>query len=244
MLRSIISILFVLLSVPAIAQDDEDTVATQPALDSMHLLRFSADISRPILFSGSDRRRSYEFEVDYYWKKELYFVVEGGWGRSVLQDSTLSFTSNNKFFKAGITKSMLSRRMANDWDMAFIGARYALGLIERGEASYVTWDPFWGTTSGVVPGKSLTAHWAEVVAGVKLELYKGIFAGWTVRGKFLLNKNAFRELPPAYIAVYGKGDKNAIFDFNFYLGYAIKWQKARPSIPAPVVEPLQENAEQ
>jgi hypothetical protein len=220
------------------AQDDgADTVAREVVIDTMHLLRFSADFSKPVLFSGSDSRRSYEFVADYYWKKELYFVMEGGWGNSTQQDSILSFSSKNTFFKAGINKSMLSRRMSNDWDMAFIGARYALGLIERGDASFVTWDPYWGTTSGIVAGKNLTAHWAEVTAGVKLELYRGIFTGWTARGKFLLNKNSFRELPPAYIAGYGKGEKNAIIDFNFYLGYAIKWQRVKGAATVPNLTP-------
>jgi len=56
-----------------------------------------------------------------------------------------------------------------------------------------------------------------------VEIFKGLFAGWTIRGKFRLNQAPFRELPPAYIAGYGKGDKNAIFDFGFYINYAIRW---------------------
>jgi hypothetical protein len=226
MLKYITSILFLLLSFASLAQDDDDsTEVVIPPRDSLKQLRFGVDISKPIVNSFSDKRKSYEFEADYYWKKELYIVGEAGWGNSTLVDTSLRFSSSNIFFKGGINKSMLSRVMPGDWDMAFIGFRYAIGFIDRGDAYYMTRDNYWGSTTGTIPGTNMTAHWAEVVSGVRLELYKGIFAGWNVRGKFLLNKRQFRELPPAFIAGYGAGDKNSNFDFNFYLSYAIRWRK-------------------
>ena len=227
MLKYITSILFLLLPFVSFAQDDEEdsTAAVVPPRDSVTQLRFGVDISKPVINSFSDKRKSYEFEADYYWKKELYIVGEAGWGSSMLNDTSLRFSSSNIFFKGGINKSMLTRVMPGDWDMAFIGFRYAAGFINRGDAFYMTRDNFWGSTTGIVPGRNMTGHWAEVVSGVRLELYKGIFAGWNVRGKFLLNKRQFRELPTAFIAGYGAGDKNSIFDFNFYLSYAIRWRK-------------------
>jgi len=103
--------------------------------------------------------------------------------------------------------------------------RYALAFIERSEARYTIFDNFWGNTSGTIPGKNMTAHWLELTGGVRVELAKGLFTGWTIRGKFLLNGNQFKDLPPPYVAGYGRGDKNSIFDFNFYISYAIRWKK-------------------
>jgi hypothetical protein len=65
----------------------------------------------------------------------------------------------------------------------------------------------------------------EVTGGMRVELVKGLMAGWNVRGKFLLNTADFRDLAPLYVAGYGRGEKNAVFDFNLYLGYAIRWRK-------------------
>lgn len=227
-LKYIFSIVLLLLSFCAFAQEDEDdsTKAKNIFVDTVAQLRLEIDVSKFVANAVGSKRKSFEFSADYYWRKEIYLAAEGGWGSSHLDDADLNYSSTNTFFKAGINKSMLNRVLPNDWDMAFIGFRYAIGLIKRSDASYITKDSYWGTTTGTVPGQNMTAHWAELVGGVRLELYKGIYTGWTARGKFLLNKSKFKELPPYAIAGYGKGDHNTIFDFNFYLGYAIRWQKA------------------
>jgi hypothetical protein len=40
-----------------------------------------------------------------------------------------------------------------------------------------------------------------------------------------MNGSSFKDLAPLYIAGYGRGDKNSIFDFNMYLSYAIRWDR-------------------
>src|SRR5687768_16185456 len=98
MSRYTISILFLLLSFQAFAQGDEDSVAAKVNADTLGQLRFGFDISKPLFNSFSEKRKSYELEVDYYWKKELYLVAEGGWGSSHLKDTALQFSSTNSFF--------------------------------------------------------------------------------------------------------------------------------------------------
>jgi hypothetical protein len=231
------------LSAPAFAQDADTTDVDNPkvSMDSLHQLRFSVDISKPVINAFIKQRQAYEFEIDYYYKKELYFVAEGGWGSADVIDSakTLVYNTSNVFLKAGINKAMLPRMSKKDWDLLLLGARYGIGFINRSNASYTTYDNFWGTTTGAVPAKSYTAHWAEITAGMKVELIRGFFAGYNVRARFLLNRKSFSELPPSYIAGYGKGDKGSIFDFNFYLSYAIRWQKAgeRRIAATPVIPP-------
>lgn len=199
-----------------------------PQFDLPHQLRFGVDIARPIQNLIYDNRTSYEFQADYYIGREVYAAAEGGWGNAQVPYSDLNYSSTNSFFRVGVDKSMLQRLTGKDWDMAFIGARYGIAFIQRSNATYTTEDPMWGVTSGTVPGKSLMAHWMEITGGVRVELLKDWFLGWNVRGKFLLNQGALKELPPAYIAGYGKGDKNTTFDFNFYVSYAIRWSKKKP----------------
>lgn len=236
MSKYFINILFLLLSFTASAQMDDSSDAEKPAikLDSLHQLRIGIDVTRPVINYLADDHKSYEFEADYYFKKELYFVAEGGWGEAHITDTNLNYDSKNSFFKIGINKCMLARISKKDWDMAFIGVRYGVGLIQRGKASYTVDDLIWGKVSGTKEAKNFTGHWVEITGGVKVELYKGIYAGWNIRGKFLMNPKAFKELAPAYVAGYGKGDKNSVFDFNFYLSYAIRWKKqhTRINIPA------------
>ncbi|MEZ5016264.1 MAG: DUF6048 family protein [Flavipsychrobacter sp.] len=226
MLKYSFSILLMLMVGAVFAQDS--TSANVPDGKTIsNQLRINLEISKPFTTLFQDRYTNYEMEVDYYWKKEGYLSLEGGYGTATVDYTDLKYNSTNTFVKVGYNKSMLSRIMPKDWDMAFIGVRYAVGFINRGDANYLIVDSTWGNTPGVVAGKTLTAHWAEVVGGVKVEVYKGFFLGWTARGKFLLNQKQFKELPPSYMAGYGKGDKNTIFDFNFYFSYAIRWDKKK-----------------
>lgn len=224
----IISILFLTATIHASAQEVEEEEQSVAIVDSAHQLRLGFDISR-ILFNQlqKDLQKStaYELELDFYWKKDMYLVAEGGFGNASISYPDLSYKTSNTFFRAGINKSLLPRLKQNDWDIAFIGLRYGLGFIERGDALYTITDSTWGTVSGSVPGTKLNAHWMEITGGVRVELVKCLYLGWNMRGKFMLNGKKFRELPPYNIAGYGKGEKPSVFDFNVYLSYAIRWDR-------------------
>lgn len=222
--------LSLLISVQAMAQAPATDTTTPPkkkkvVFDLPHQLRFGADIYHPILNTFTGDHKSYEFQADYYIGNEVYADVEGGWGNADIDYDNLKYNSKNSFIRVGVDKCMLQRLTGKDWDMAFIGARYGIAFIDRGNATYVTSDSAWGPTTGSVAAQTFTAHWLEITGGVRVELWSGIFAGWNVRGKFMINQSAFKELPPAYIAGYGKGDKSTAFDFNFYISYAIRWKK-------------------
>jgi hypothetical protein len=207
----------------AIAQSDSTAKKSKPKEEYGHQLRFSIDISRPVLNLAQDTRSSYEAAVDYYLHQEIYLVAEGGFGSSNYDYPDLSYKTTNSFFRFGVDRTIITRLGNSDWDAAFFGARYAFAPISRQEASYTIVDSVWGNNSGTIPAKTFSAHWIEITAGVRVELLKCLFAGWNVRGKFLLNQQSFRELPPQFIAGFGRGDKTTVFDFNFYLSYALRW---------------------
>ena len=188
-----------------------------------HQLRFGFDISRPVVNITQQIRTSYEAEADYYLRNEVYAVAEGGFGSAVYEYPDLNYRSTSSFFRAGIDKTLIKRLAGNDWDAAFIGARYGVAFIKRQEATYTIIDSLWGNTSGTIPAKTFTAHWAEITGGVRVELLRNLMAGWNIRGRFLLNERAFRDLSPVFIAGYGKGDRSTIFDFNFFICYTLRW---------------------
>ncbi len=201
-----------------------DSVVALPVIQAPKIrqLRLGVDISKPIAAILLKDRMGIELMADYYFRKELYLVAEGGGGNVRYHYPDLSYHASNAFFRFGIDKSMLPRTSPDDWDMVFIGARYGIALVQLSAADYITKDPFWGETSGTLSARNFTGHWFEVTGGMRVEMIKGFFIGWNVRGRFLLNRSAFRESAPLYIAGYGRGDKNGIFDFNFYLSYALR----------------------
>ncbi len=186
---------------------------------------FSADIFHPVYNYLYANQSAYEFTLDYYLHKDLYMIAEGGWGSSNVDYSDLKYKTNNSFFRFGLNRSLLIKNDSNDWDMMCIGIRLAMANIKRSAASYTVIDSLWGSSPGNLPDKSFIATWLELDMGTRVQLVNCLSAGWTIRAKFLLNGKSFSDLAPSFIAGYGRGDKNAVFDVNFYISYAIRWRK-------------------
>ncbi|MEO6833594.1 MAG: DUF6048 family protein [Chitinophagaceae bacterium] len=215
-----------LLCLPGIMKAQSDSTSTKKKVEVQyfgHQLRFSFDLSRPVLNQIQSTEKSYEAAVDYYYKNELYFVAEAGVGSANYDYSNLSYKTNSSFFRLGFDKTLLKRDGAKDWDMVFMGMRYGLASIQRQEAQYAIVDSVWGSSVGIVPAKNFLAHWIEITGGVKVEVYKKLMVGWNVRARFLVNGRSFQDLSPVYIAGFGRGDKTTVFDFNFYVAYALRW---------------------
>ncbi len=188
-----------------------------------HQIKIGFDISRIAFNLMYPSRQSYEFQGDYLLRNDLYVNVETGYGKGEIDYYFLKYQTNSFFLKAGVQKLLVSRISKNDFDVVFIGANYAIGTGKRTEATYQVASAFGGIASGTVAPQNFTVHWGELVAGIRVEFLPRVFAGWNIRGKFLLNSGVFRELSPSFIAGYGKGDQTTSFDFNFYLCYALRW---------------------
>ena len=162
-----------------------------------------------------------EFQADVYYKKDLYFAAEFGAGNSLVENNFLTYKSKNTFISLGLDKTFFSKDFRGDFDNAFVGLRYGVGLINRGEASYTIQDIIWGNTQGRIPAEHFIAHWLELTGGFRMELMKNIFVGWNIRARTFINPKKFEKLPPSYVAGYGRGDKNSNFGYNFYLLYGL-----------------------
>lgn len=188
-----------------------------------HQLRLSFDLSRPLINQIQSTHNGYEAAVDYYFKNELYFVLEGGGGSATYDYPDLSYRTNSAFFRLGFDKTLLKRMNRKDWDMVFMGMRYGMSSVQRQEAAYTLLDSVWGSTNGTIPAKDFLAYWLELTGGVKVEVLRNVMLGWNIRARFLLNGRSFTELSPIYIAGFGRGDKTTVFDFNFYVAYTFRW---------------------
>ena len=127
-LRSIYSVLLVVCALPAVAQDTTSAPKRKLVAASSHQIRIGIDIAKPIVNSFSSTTKNYEAGIDYYFKKEIYFVAEGGFGNATLDYPDLKYKTSSAFIRLGVDKSMLQRLFPKDWDMAFVGVRYGVGL--------------------------------------------------------------------------------------------------------------------
>lgn len=200
-----------------------DTVSKKETAGRQLVL--GADLILPVRSYFETQRKGYEFQADYYLHSEIYLAVEAGWGSSAVNYADLQYSTANSFIRLGFNKILLPRENPTDWGGIMLGMRLGAASIHRNPVTYTVVDSLWGNTGGGLGSSDFKGYWIELNGGVRVELVKGLFAGWTIRGKFLLNNKQFKDLAPLYVAGYGRGDKNAVFDFNFYVSYAIRWKR-------------------
>lgn len=167
----------------------------------------------------------FEIQVDSRYKKDLYAVFETGLGRCSWQNTYLTSSASNQFLRIGVDKTFFGIERTQDLDNAFVGIRYALSRVARNASTYLIEDPVWGTAEGSIPAKTFLAHWLELTAGFRFEILPNFYTGWQVRARTFINPKRFEELPPAYLAGYGRGDRNTTFGLQFYISYGIGRRK-------------------
>lgn len=80
-------------------------------------------------------------------------------------------------------------------------------------------DKYWGG-SEIINENALSATklWFEIVAGMRVPIYKDIYMGWNVRNKRLITRTKEGENAPWYIPGYGLGN-TAVWGFSYVVGY-------------------------
>jgi hypothetical protein len=186
---------------------------------SFTYFKIGVDVANLISSPLSSSRSNYEFQLEAYYKKSLSWVIETGFGSSSVKSEKLTYTSRNQFIRLGVDQTFFNKEFKGDFDNAFVGVRYGLSRVQRNAATYFIEDAIWGNQQGVIDANKFTAHWIELTGGFRMELVKHVFAGWNIRMKTLLNPKRFEQLPPGYMAGYGRGDKNTAFSYNLYVLY-------------------------
>jgi len=215
----------VTMDAPTSLPQDSTQVDTQSIkkkkYDGARFMRIGVDaksIVFPLLFPG---KSMVEVSLDYKYREKSFLVTEAGWGRGAYDYPHMAYNTNAYYFRAGIENSLLTPRHPFDFDVAFVGFRYAIGVGNRGDATYTFDSPFGGTFTNTVDAESFFVHWGEAVAGMKLEVMPRLFLGWTGRAKFLFNNSRFKNIKPHYIAGYGNADNSTSFDIGLNVQYII-----------------------
>ncbi|RYD51442.1 MAG: hypothetical protein EOP52_10650 [Sphingobacteriales bacterium] len=218
-----VSALLLFASGSAWAQSVPAKVRDTAAYD--HQLRIGIDMARPLIHALSPNQYSYEVQADWAFRKEIYGVVEAGFGRYEADYADLSYQSTGAFIRIGADRGILRRLLPQDWDGGLFGLRYGFAAVNRGAAQFTTGNDLWGYQSGTEGAKTYGFHWIELTGGMRLEILKNIFAGWNIRGKFMITNLTTSELRPSYVAGFGQADRSTSFDFNVWLLYALRWSR-------------------
>jgi hypothetical protein len=190
-------------------------------------LRLGYDVSRLGLYVFQPERKEMEFSADMEVKKNIYPIVEIGQSQIALSEETYDYQADGYYFRAGADRNFLKKITANQYEMLFGGLRYGYSSFRQRADNISVSDPYWGdVTGGSIPEARVNAHWVEVTAGIRGELFKNFFMGWSFRGRVMLHQSAGENLTPCLIPGFGAyNGKRANLGFTYSIFYRIPLYK-------------------
>ncbi|MGE5395865.1 MAG: DUF6048 family protein [Candidatus Saccharibacteria bacterium] len=186
-------------------------------------LRFGMDVTRPFqdLWTKGNRYGT-EFSADMELFPNLFPVFETGYEAMKIKTDYIDYTANGSYSRIGLDYNFLQAEQITDKDILYIGFRYGF-TFARQQVDQYRIDSYWGPETGSLGNQPFSAQWGEVLLGIKGEILKNLYMGWTIRGKSKLHSKDTGTPPVYFIPGYGKGEKGFNFDFTYSVYYNIPW---------------------
>lgn len=214
-----ISLLFVCTMAVKGQEAKSDTSAIE--MQRQPFIRVGIDPSRYLLtFLQPADRGGLEFAVDMEFWDRFYPTVELGYMFATRNEVDYTLHVDGVYSRLGFDYNLVKLNDAKDRDIFFVGWRMATSHFSQ-EATDVTYENAFGSITTSFPKQNLTAFWGEITVGVKAEVFRNFFVGWTGRLKYKFRVKE-GDLTPYAIPGYGRlqpeSDVNG--DINIYLSYS------------------------
>ncbi len=188
-------------------------------------LSVHADIGSPIISLLGGYTRSYEVQLDVNLYRRLYPIFEMGYATAKKEAvSGIVYDTKALFFRVGLNYGLL-KPFRDDGSVRsvkcypFVGLRYAFSPVTYNLSNIEIKDEYWGTLEVENFKNNLQyAGWMEVVGGVRVDLFRGLTMGWSIRLKTLLHTSAPDKSYVWYVPGYGRSSGMGVM-FNYTIGY-------------------------
>ncbi len=230
-ISNIILVLFICASVNAQNDSIASTVTDSIKIKEKYGLRLGADISKLARTFIDDDYTGFEIAADYRLKKRLYIAGEIGTEEKNTTTEYLDITSKGSYIKAGIDYNMYQNWLDMD-NMIFAGFRVGASTFSQTLNSYSIyntnqyWEPQF-TSSDSIEFKDLASVWAELMLGMKAELFNNLFIGLNVQLKVLASETEPNNFQNVYIPGFNKTfDSSGIgVGYSYTISYRIPLYK-------------------
>jgi len=201
---------------------------------TINKLRLGADLFKPIKSSSEGDNLNYEIVGDLQVTENLYLAGEYGSIDRVIEDENINFNSSGNFLRIGFNYNMFNNWVGMD-NSIYLGLRYAtsnfsntiLDYTVRNQDSYFSnlVDSEYQTNEY----SNLSGNWIEIVAGLKVETFKNVYLGLSLRLNKLLSDSKPENFDNLFIPGFNKVTDDNTFGsgFNYTLTYSIPLRKKK-----------------
>ena len=201
---------------------------------TINKLRLGVDLFKPIKSSSEGDNLNYEIVGDLQVTENLYLAGEYGSIDRVIEDENINFNSSGNFLRIGFNYNMFNNWVGMD-NSIYLGLRYAtsnfsntiLDYTVRNQDSYFSnlVDSEYQTNEY----SNLSGNWIEIVAGLKVETFKNVYLGLSLRLNKLLSDSKPENFDNLFIPGFNKVTDDNTFGsgFNYTLTYSIPLKKKK-----------------
>ena len=201
---------------------------------TINKLRLGADLFKPIKSSSEGDNLNYEIVGDLQVTENLYLAGEYGSIDRVIEDENINFNSSGNFLRIGFNYNMFNNWVGMD-NSIYLGLRYATSNFSNTILDYTVrnQDSYF---SNLVNSKyqtneysNLSGNWIEIVAGLKVETFKNVYLGLSLRLNKLLSDSKPENFDNLFIPGFNKVTDDNTFGsgFNYTLTYSIPLRKKK-----------------
>lgn len=202
------------------AQETTTATATDsiPAKKHRYGLRVGADLYKLARSVYDEDYQGFELVGDFRVTKKIYAAAEIGNEKKTTDEPNLNFTTSGSFIKIGFDYNAYENWLDME-NMIHIGLRYGFSTFSHELHSYSTYNPYpyFSESQTIESGtefKGLTASWAEVVGGVKVEVFNNLYVGFSARLYILVSNKKPEGFDNLYIPGF-----NRTYDGSFGVGF-------------------------
>ena len=206
-------------------------------IDSIPLINgvtVQADVAS-IISSAFTSKETYSSEVAVQVDlKHKYFpILEVGYaGANKISNENITFQTNGMFSRLGVDLNLLTPKKDQKptTNLFLAGLRLGMSSFKYNFNNFIITDTYWGGSETLnYTNISNTKIWYEIVLGIRVEVVKNIFMGWSVRTKNLLNQDVTGQISPWYIPGYGINNGSS-WGLNYTIGYKLNIHSKIPIV--------------
>ena len=214
--------------------NSNDTLIKKEKLLNINKIRLGFDLLKPILSSSEGDNLNYAIVGDLQLTENIYLAGEYGLVDKVIEDENINFNSTGSFLRIGFDYNMFENWIGMD-NSIYVGLRYGTSSFSskildynvRNKDSYfsnLVTDEF-----QTIEYSNLSGNWIEILLGIKVETFKNVYLGLSLRLNKLLSDKKPDNFGNLFIPGFNKvTDENTFGSgFNYTLTYSIPLKKRK-----------------
>ncbi len=197
-----------------------------------HGLRVGVDLFRLSRGFWDKDYRGLEIAGDYRLTRSYFLAAEIGNEDKTTDDDRVNFTTKGTYFKVGFDYNFFDNWLDME-NVVSIGMRYSVSSFSQQLNSYKIYNPHndYGEEVVVQSGqefKGLSASWIEIVLGMKAEVIKNVFVGFSARINYMVSEKEPNNFANLYIPGFNRTyDGKFGVGFNYTVSYFIPIYKSK-----------------